>query len=218
MSATGPTHLPLRADVGFASWPAFGEQRSGDRLLLQRGEGTLTLLLVDVAGHGDGAAAVAESLDLGPAEGRGTAPAALLTALDARLQGTVGASAGALVIDLAAASFCFAAVGSVQLHHSALGLLASQAGHLGVTRTRVREQRGALSARDTLVLFSDGVRLRGLADALPGLQGSAHQKAGGLLHLQGRTYDDGTVAWVDVDATNDCSWSAASSSGPSCPS
>lgn len=218
MTPHAPATPPLRADVGFASWPALGEKRSGDRLLLERSEQALTLLLVDVAGHGDAAAHIADALVLPPPTGPSRHPADLLAALDVHLRGSVGAAAGALVIDLEGATWSFASIGSVQLHHSQAGFLPGQAGHLGVTQTRIRERRGRLAARDTLVLFSDGVRLRGLREALGGLRGSAHQKAGALLHLQSRTHDDGTVAWIDVELASHPRASMPPPPGVPCPS
>lgn len=189
----------LYVEFGYASLPALGHNRSGDRLLVQRAPHHFAFLLIDVAGHGDTASRVASSLSWPNVDvGEPPSSKALLQHLHHQLAGSVGAAGLAAVFCFESRRFWHTSVGSVHLHHSRLGALESQTGHLGVRERDLNEKSASVESGDVLIACTDGVKNRGLAEHIGQLSGSAYMQAGTLLQRQNKNHDDATVAIVRV--------------------
>lgn len=189
----------LYAEFGYASLPALGHSESGDRILVQRDPSHVSLLLIDVAGHGASAAAVAKKLKWpmmppGPLP----SPEAMLIDVHHQLEGGVGAAGLALVMCFLTERFLYAGLGSMQLYHSRLGALELQAGHLGKRRLGLREKCVDLRPGDAVVACTDGIQNRGFVEHIEHLSGSAYQQASTLLQRQGKNHDDATIALLRV--------------------
>lgn len=189
----------LYAEFGYASLPALGHNRSGDRLLVQRAPRHFAFLLIDVAGHGDTASRVASSLYWPHVDGKEPPSSkALLRDLHHQLAGSVGAAGLAAVFCFESRRFWHTSVGSVHLYHSRLGALESQTGHLGVRDRELHEKPASVEPGDVLVACTDGVQNRGLTEHIGQLSGSAYVQASTLLQRQNKNHDDATVALVRV--------------------
>lgn len=189
----------LYVEFGYASLPALGHNESGDRILVQRATSYFALLLIDVAGHGPGAARIAVGLRWPDFDKKAPpSPAALLLDIHKQLAGSVGAAGLALVMDFTTERFCYAGIGSAQLYHSRSGNLELQSGHLGERSHGLREKCVDLFPGDTVVACTDGIQNRGFVEHIEQLSGSAYLQTGTLLQKLGKNHDDATIALLRV--------------------
>jgi negative regulator of sigma-B (phosphoserine phosphatase) len=175
--------------------PRRGEIRSGDAALIRSANGTSLLALVDVLGHGDHAADVAEQatefLQTAPVE---ESVRALLEGLHQTLRSSRGAAATLCLVRQR--SFEAAGIGNVSLHvfGSPISVVPTP-GILGLRLRDLRVTSGVLEARTRLVLHSDGVRAT-FAEAE--LRGSPKEACFSILNGYARDDDDATVLIADV--------------------
>jgi serine phosphatase RsbU (regulator of sigma subunit) len=174
--------------------PRAGERHAGDAAVLVELDGSLLAAIVDGLGHGreahDVAVKAAEFLNNGLASSE---PVDLLRGLHATLKGTRGAAVGLGVLDTGTGLMRYAGVGNVVMRRfgTACDRLVSVDGVVGGTLRTPREQRMMLGPRDTVVMYSDGVRDRfDLSDYPQLVLQDARTVARTVMRFFARDYDD----------------------------
>jgi hypothetical protein len=168
ITAVPITAVPITAAPALANprWDAHasvrpfpGLARGGDAALITECDGGLLLAIVDATGHGPAAQAVAEqSLALIEREASRDL-ARLMETLHKTLLGGVGAAAGLMFIDPAAARFRYMGIGNTRAarlgRRSWRGV--SRDGLLGSRLPTLFPQEESLDAGDLLMLWTDGI-------------------------------------------------------------
>lgn len=138
-----------------------GEDKCGDGWHALAYGDILSILLVDGLGHGAGAAAAAETAVGQFREIGHVAPAEMLQSLHRGLRGTQGAVVAVANIDVARGTLTFSGVGNIGARifgpnrsHACI----STPGVVGFRMERVRQEAHPWSAKDTLVMHTDGLR------------------------------------------------------------
>jgi anti-sigma regulatory factor (Ser/Thr protein kinase) len=164
VATAGLPHPPAvlanpRWDAHASVRPFPGQARGGDAALITECDGGLLLAIVDATGHGPAAQAVAEqSLALIEREASRDL-ARLMETLHKTLLGGVGAAAGLMFIDPAAARFRYMGIGNTRAarlgRRSWWGV--SRDGLLGSRLPTLFPQEESLDAGDLLMLWTDGI-------------------------------------------------------------
>jgi serine/threonine protein phosphatase PrpC len=156
----------LKIEAAFAELPLPGQVESGDLCLVKRvGEGTL-LAVVDGLGHGQEAASAAHAA-VGAIERHAREPLVdLVRRCHDALVGLRGVVLGLAYLDPASASMTWLGVGNiggvlmradVKSRPSHVSLVPN-AGFIGAEPPQATPRVVPLRARDTVILYSDGVR------------------------------------------------------------
>jgi negative regulator of sigma-B (phosphoserine phosphatase) len=165
--------LDLRIETAFAELPLPGQAESGDLCLVKRvGKATL-LAVVDGLGHGQGAASAAHAA-IGAIDrySREPLPELVKRCHDA-LVGLRGVVLGLALLDPGSAAMTWLGVGNIggmllrpdgKSKPSRVSLVPI-AGFIGAEPLQATARAVALTARDTIVLYSDGVK-DGFAETL----------------------------------------------------
>lgn len=179
----------------------FGQHESGDRALVFDRGAAVRAVLLDVAGHGPKAAAVAAQAAALPALAEAPDADAAVRALHEALRRTQGAAAVVADLDLAAATLTCVVVGSVLggLVGATTSWFEPQPGLLGHALPNLREVVLPVRRGDVLVAASDGVGRRCL-EALPrsAYLAPAAALAAMVVDRCGRTHDDSTCLVISV--------------------
>lgn len=156
----------MRIETAFAELPLPGQVASGDLCLVKRvGKGTL-LAVVDGLGHGQEAASAARAA-VGAIDRYSREPLVeLVKRCHTALIGLRGVVLGLAYLDPQAASMTWLGVGNiggVLLHGDAKARpprvsLVPNAGFIGGEPPRATARAVPLKARDTVILFSDGIK------------------------------------------------------------
>lgn len=197
MMSTGMTTSAL--DWGVASRPLPGQTASGDIHVVQPVDGGVLVGVVDALGHGEDAAVAArlaaETLCRHAAE---PIPA-LIERCHRALMGTRGIVMSVAFFDVAHRTMTWLGVGDVEgvlvladpgSVPSRTGL-ASRGGIVGANLPPARPWVIPVSAGDTLIFTTDGIR--GESTIGPALQGTAQQIANLILSRGFKGTDDGLV-------------------------
>jgi phosphoserine phosphatase RsbX len=178
--------------VGLAQRPKAGESVSGDGVVVVADGPRKLIGIVDGAGHGPQAAAVA-GLFVSFVTAHAAEPLdAIFTGAHAALAGSRGAAATLLRVDEDASQLEFAGVGNVNLVARAAAPIhpVPQAGILGRRCRTVRVLPFTVARGDTLVLFTDGVSSRFDLAAFLHLDPEAMARA--IVAAHGADHDDAT--------------------------
>lgn len=183
--------------------PHFGQRLAGDAAAVIEHEGVMLAAIVDSLGHGPEAHAVAaramKYLDGAPVAG---GPVEMLEGLSSALKGTRGAAAAVGVLDTATGVMRCAAVGNIVIRRFGSGpdRLVSGEGIVGGTMRSPREQRVTLSAGDTIVMYTDGVRDRFEVRDYPQLSlQDAETIARTVIRRFGKDHDDAACVVLRYD-------------------
>jgi len=175
--------------------PCRGETRSGDAVLVRNDSEVCLLAVIDVLGHGPGAATVAEQalsfLSSAPLL-EGVRP--LVEGLHQALFGTRGAAATLCLLRSGALEAAGVGNVSVRLFGTKLAVLLSP-GILGGRLRGLRVSRGELRSPTRLLLHSDGIRAEHLHDRPPGTPAEA---CDAILTQYGGDHDDATILIADI--------------------
>lgn len=176
--------------------PCRGELVSGDGVLVSRVEGTVLIVVVDGLGHGREANLAAKAatrlvrkepmLDLGH----------LMSRLDDRLRGTVGAAVSLCSVDLASGAVRYAAVGNtvLRIEGERSHRMAAAAGTVGARLKPPRVQSAALGKGEVLLIHTDGISERLSPQDYPQLRyQSPETVAETIVARYGKRHDDATV-------------------------
>lgn len=188
-----PATAPLLA------WGAAGrplEGVSGDHHVVVPYAGGVLVAVIDGLGHGVEAAVAAQRAGDVLQAHAGQPVTILVERCHEALAGTRGAVMSLAAIDAAAGSLTWVGVGNVEaalLRGGAAGraVLTACGGVVGYRLPPLRPQSLPVTAGDTLVLATDGVRPEVAAGPLPA--GPPQQVAEDLLARYGRTNDDALV-------------------------
>jgi hypothetical protein len=194
MVAVTPTGLHTR--WAYASRPCRGERRNGDRLVAHQADGTLTLALIDIAGHGDPAADLADAVAEALAPRLDDPPIDTLRWAHTTLLGTRGAAMGIARFDVVAATITWTAVGNVTCRWVGGPQLVSRDGLLGARTTNPRTERADLIAGATWLLATDGLLRE--AGSVADTWRTPDEQVRNLLTHASRPLDDATCAIVQV--------------------
>lgn len=195
-------------DIDGCSRPCHGQVRSGDLWLVQATAKGRRVVVLDVTGHGQPAADVADRLLAAMMATEHMTPVALLSHLSQTARGTDGAAAGVLDLDLTKGKGSWTGVGNVILRivsSPKADLLdagsspPSQPGALGTFLPSLRTAYFPLHDKQLLVLGTDGVASAGLyrieaADAVLRPRLLAER----VVRDFGRAYDDATCVVASV--------------------
>lgn len=180
-----------------ASRPFPGETANGDQWLVQERPDGLRVAVVDGLGHGSEAEAAAlaavQALHAGPDLG----PVDALLRCDQALRGTRGAAASVVTIDRARGVLLFAGIGNVEGRlrcGDRERYFSPNRGVLGRGVRRPHELEFALDGAWTVLLHSDGIRARELADI--DARRSLDELARDLIASHARDTDDATAVIV----------------------
>jgi anti-sigma regulatory factor (Ser/Thr protein kinase) len=185
-----------RIEHGAVALPYPGLPISGDAWDLHADGATVTLIVCDGLGHGDGATEASRAVIDAFRARPGDAPAAILERASGAARPTRGAAATIVRLDLAAREAVIAGVGNVAawIAGETARQLVTQHGTLGHNTPRFREERYPFPPGATLVVASDGLKSRldlgeptGLLTRDPGVIAAALWRD----HHRGR--DDATV-------------------------
>jgi serine/threonine protein phosphatase PrpC len=153
-----------RLDLGELHVAAFirscaGERVSGDAVVIDHRNGKLFLSVIDGLGHGPEAHAVAVRAERFLENGWTVDPLDTLNRLHSELKGTIGAAAGACVLDLPGRIARYAGVGNTVFRTlgSRPARLLSVDGVVGGQMREPKVQTVELDPADVLLLYSDGV-------------------------------------------------------------
>jgi negative regulator of sigma-B (phosphoserine phosphatase) len=200
--------MQWHCDIDGCSRPCHGQVRSGDLWLMQTTAKGRRVVVLDVTGHGQPAADIADRLLAAMVATEHMTPVSLLTFLSLTARGTDGAAAGVLDLELAQGKGTWTGVGNVVLrvitnnpvevtqpNSSPL----SQPGALGTFFPSLRTVQFPLQDKQLLVIGTDGVASTGLFRIEP---------ADAILHPRllaervvrdfGRAYDDATCVVAQV--------------------
>ena len=167
-----PERERVRAAIGGVCVPYPGLPMAGDGWDAHVEGDTVTLIVSDGLGHGEGAAkateAVLEAFRKAPAD----TPAAILDRAHRAARGTRGAAATVVRLDLARRLATTAGVGNVMawICGEEQRQLVTQHGTLGQTSPRIREESYPFPQGAVLVVHSDGLKTRWDLSALPGIR------------------------------------------------
>ncbi len=183
----------LSIDWAIASQPFEEGSESGDMGAIKPLDSGFAIVAVDVAGHGAGAASLANAIRVFFERSYELAPVEFLSALDGELKGTRGCVGVFGRLGPQERVFRYASVGNVQgvVFGEHRRRLVSQDGIIGYTMPKLRERQIAIESGECLVLYSDGIRE--YFDPDPSLverSASAGQIASGILDTFGKGVDD----------------------------
>jgi len=152
--ATTQWHLRIR--------PLPGEQACGDTGFVQQAEGCLFAVLIDVLGHGDGAARVADVARAFCAAHCMEQPASVIEGLHAQLHGSVGAVADCVRIALASGELTYAGMGNIttRIFGNRSQQLVSRDGVIGYHMPSPITRTLHLTDGDLVLMYSDGISSR----------------------------------------------------------
>lgn len=163
----------LTIETAFAELPLPGQVESGDLCLVKRvGKGTL-LALVDGLGHGQDAASAAHAAVGAIERYARESLVELVQRCHQALVGLRGVVLGLAYLDPQAASMTWLGVGNIggvvlradtKARPSRVSLVPN-AGFIGAEQPHAKARAVSLTARDTVVLYSDGVK-DGFTDSL----------------------------------------------------
>lgn len=176
------------------------ERACGDAWLVHRMPGRTLVVLADGLGHGSDAARAADTAIRTAREHARHSPAQIIQAAHGVMRGTRGAALAVAEIVPSEQRLTFAGVGNVAaviVSLDAAKSLASLNGTVGHEMRAVREFVHPWTARDCLVMHSDGVRARWQLGSYPGLVGRHPALIAGTLFRDfSRGSDDATVLAV----------------------
>ena len=173
--------------------PRLGELRTGDATLVVETESGVFAAIIDGLGHGESAHQVAQGAVDYLREGFRPNVCELMSQLDARLRGTVGAAVGLCFVDTHTGVLRYSGVGNTRLRRfgSDEAQLISQHGVVGQRMRTPAEQRLALQDGDVVLLHTDGIPGRFSAAEYPQLLGHSTQTVAAVLVRRfGKQHDD----------------------------
>ncbi len=139
-----------------------GEQHSGDHGVIQQREGMLTAVLLDVLGHGDKAAVLADAVEnhLQGCDMTTAEPLDLMMNLHDTFRGSRGLVASIARIDTDAEMLEYCGVGNigVRILGSHATIMVNRDGVVGYRMVPPRQQHFPFTAHDTLLMHSDGIK------------------------------------------------------------
>jgi anti-sigma regulatory factor (Ser/Thr protein kinase) len=190
-----PTGSQPPLEVAHVNRPCRGELVSGDAVSVTEADGGVLIGVIDGLGHGRDANLAAKtaarflrkegSSDLGH----------LMSRLNDRLRGTVGAAVGLCWIDLTRGRLLYAAVGNTVMRIEGEGNTHIQAvaGTVGLNFKPPRIGSAQLRGDDVLLLYTDGVSDRASIKDYPQLRyQAASTVADTMITRYGKRHDDAT--------------------------
>ncbi len=173
--------------------PLPGEQACGDTGFVRQAEGYLFAALIDVLGHGDNAARVADAARACCSAHCMKQPASVIEELHAQLHGSVGAVADCVRIVLATGELAYAGMGNIttRIIGAASQQLVSRDGVIGYHMPAPVTRTCRLTDGDLVLMYSDGISSRFDADDLRDvLDGDVRAITACLMERFGKQTDD----------------------------
>ena len=170
----------------------YGEKGCGDTAIIQEKEDYLYAVLIDVLGHGDEAAGLAEEIEIFLQDKLESDPVKIITRLDEFLKGTRGAVAAACCISSEDNSILFSGIGNISavIYGIEKRSLISRNGVLGYSMPNPCMINDRLLRGDILILCSDGIKDNLPLDNFPGLLSGSSEDIAGKLFKNFRKNDD----------------------------
>ncbi len=201
-----PRATPFEVRGGWYGRACEGEGASGDLAVLPEvavaaSPLIVRAILIDVAGHGPTAAAVAERLRGAPWLTTASDPTEVATRLDAALRGGRGAAVAIVDLNRAARTATCVAIGNIYLRIEGVRSreVDQQPGIVGEYMPTVRPKVEPIARGDVLLIASDGISSRKLTEVPPAwLLAPPERLARRIVHEYGQAHDDATCIVLSV--------------------
>ncbi len=171
-----------------------GERRSGDAAVLRQMNDTVLLAaIVDVTGHGDEANKIAARIEAFFNKCRPGDAGHIMHRLHVAIKGTQGAAVGLCLIDTELGTLEYAGTGNTVFRRFGKDdtRLVSRDGIVGVNMRTPRIQSLALSNRDLVLMYTDGISDKFRFDPHSGAQQQRTSIIANMLVIEfGKGYDD----------------------------
>ncbi len=182
-------------DVAFVNRPCRGELMSGDGTFVSDFDGGVLIGILDGLGHGKEANHAAKTAirtlrDIGGADLR-----LIISKLDERLRGTVGAAVGLCWVDLKLGQLWYAGVGNTVFRTEGDRpiRLQSVAGTVGANPRAPKVESAHLPRDGVLILYTDGISDRASFDDYPQIRYQTTSTiAETIVTRYGKSHDDAT--------------------------
>lgn len=201
LSCTGQQHAGLGLAWASENRPCYPERLSGDLAFIRPGSEGVSLVLIDVSGHGASANQLVQILEATLQQTREQEPARLLQLLHQGCIGTRGAAAGVALVNGERAELSYAGIGNTRIclrgHAPWRGI--SRDGVLGERFPTPLLQRQPLVAGDVVMLYSDGIsESLNLRDGALDLAADPATLAHQVIAHSGRSTDDASCIVLRV--------------------
>ncbi|MFV0889154.1 SpoIIE family protein phosphatase [Metapseudomonas otitidis] len=195
--------LGLRLAWASENRPCHPERVSGDLAFMRAGPDGVSLVLIDVSGHGASAHQLAQTLEAVLQQTPEQEPARLLQVLHQHCLGTRGAAAGVALVNGERGELSYAGIGNTRIclrgREPWRGV--SRDGVLGERFPTPLLQRRAIVPGDVLMLYSDGIsESLNLRDGLLDLGADPAALAHQVITHSGRSTDDASCIVLRVHA------------------
>jgi serine/threonine protein phosphatase PrpC len=140
--------------------PFLGERVSGDLPIIHEDETYLYVALVDALGHGEEAHKMSATISVELQRCWSSDPANIISDINDRIDKSIGAAIGVLVIGKNKLNYVYSGLGNVCckiIDSKSSANLTSSDGILGMRYRTSRNHRGSLGVGDILVMCSDGI-------------------------------------------------------------
>ncbi|MDX7781759.1 ATP-binding SpoIIE family protein phosphatase [Aeromonas caviae] len=201
LACTGQLHAGLQLTWASENRPCYPERVSGDLAFIRPGPEGVSLILIDVSGHGASANKLVQVLEAALQQTHEQEPARLLQLLHQHCIGTRGAAAGVALVNGERGELSYAGIGNTRIclrgHEPWRGI--SRDGVLGERFPTPLLQRQQLVAGDVVMLYSDGIsESLNLRDGALDLAAEPAQLARQVIAHSGRSTDDASCIVLRV--------------------
>jgi len=183
----------MKSEVGAATLPMSGQVRSGDWAIVVENDNHLSMIMLDITGHGDRAFELGKLVKDRVEANVTLGPKAMMAKLHETLIGTIGAAAGIFQVDRLSARFSYIGVGNTGISRAIgerwTGI--SRDGLLGTRLPSLTEQQGIVMRGDAFVMWTDGIPERlGRLYVERNWRDGAQRVARDLVKSLGKPHDD----------------------------
>jgi len=183
----------MTSEIGAATLPMSGQVRSGDWAIIVENDNYLSMIMMDITGHGDRAFALGKLVKERVEANVTLGPKAMMAKLHETLIGTIGAAAGIFQVDRLSARFSYVGVGNTGIARAIgerwTGI--SRDGLLGTRLPSLTEQQGIIMRGDAFVMWTDGIPERlGRLYVERNWRDGAQKVARELVKSLGKPHDD----------------------------
>jgi len=195
--------MSFNFDTGLEISPMHGEECSGDTGIIRKGAETLSVTLIDVLGHGDEAAELADEVRDTLSSIDQLSPLATIEHLHRTFRGSRGMVASCVCIHTNTGILEYCGIGNIsaRIFGRRPHQFVNRDGVVGYRMASPKTHMWNLNEGDVFVMHSDGITSRFYnEDIEPKLALSAQDLAKHIVHTYGKSIDDSSCLVVRVKA------------------
>jgi len=195
--------MNFHLETGLEILPMPGEQRSGDTGMIEAKDGLLTVTLIDVLGHGDQAADLADQACRALSVLGDLQPLATIEHLHQQFRGSRGmvASCASIHVDTGILEYCGIGNISARIFGPLTHQFVNRDGVVGYRMVSPKTHMFQLQAGDVFVMHSDGITSRFYNEDIGSkLDLPAQKLAEHIMHTYSKGADDASCLVVKVQA------------------